>query len=647
MPIYNSKPSSYKKAKEIKEEWTTFRKGLNLLLRPTELGKDEMAQADNIMLVGSGVPTGRWGSSLYFAAGATGSIRGFGTYKNNAGTTNEVFVLTDQGYLQKKNGSSSTQINGQSWPSGSTIRAEQLGGKTYIVSSDVAFTEYNGSALSAYLTISPPTGLSATNFSGATGPNSVSYKVQALGPNGGQTPPSANYLLTDLPSDIAQTQIHLFWTAPSAASLSGFEIFRGKEGDETWLAGVPPDSTQYVDDGLTASQVISPSLTNTTGGVKSEFIIKYKDRLVVVNKDDPNFLMISGKYPNHTKFNWLDGGGGVYVDPDSGDNITGLAVQPIADRLVAYKNYSSYLIEVSQVQIGPYYVLDPQYTPISTTTGCSNHDTIQTVENDTFYFGRKGIYVTGYEPNFLNIIRTNEISARIRPYFENMSESDYSQACALYANNKYLLSFPTKEEVVVYDRERGSFAGIWKLPFGISHMKLYVDGDGNEKWLIGSNTTNNVYSFEVGVRNDAGQKIEITMRTAKVDFGDWTLLSILQFFYTLFRAVIGTVSVNILVETRTGATVKVKSFEVSGAESIGSTGYGNDGYGLTKYGLSNSLKATTVSDEITKWGSIFKQARLAQVEIKTNAANSNFEILKIMFTAKNQSRGSLSSNQRV
>ena len=156
-----------------------------------------------------------------------------------------------------------------------------------------------------------------------------------------------------------------------------------------------------------------------------------------------------------------------------------------------------------------------------------------------------------------------------------------------------------------------------------------------------------MYSFEVGVRNDAGQKIEITMRTAKVDFGDWTLLSILQFFYTLFRAVIGTVSVNILVETRTGATVKVKSFEVSGAESIGSTGYGNDGYGLTKYGLSNSLKATTVSDEITKWGSIFKQARLAQVEIKTNAANSNFEILKIMFTAKNQSRGSLSSNQRV
>lgn len=647
MPQFDSKPSTYKKTREINEEWTTFRKGLNLILRPTELSREEMAQADNVMLVGSGVPTGRWGTAHYFTAAGTGSIRGFGTYKNNAGTTNEVFVLTDAGYIEKKNGTSSTRITGQSWASGSTIRSEQLGGKTYIVSDASSFTAYDGSVLSVFATISAPTGLSATNFSGATGPNSVSYKVQAVGVNGGQTTPSTNYVLSNLPSNLEQTQVHLFWTAPSAASISSFELFRGREGDETWFAGVPSSTTRYVDDGRPASDVLSPSLTNTTGGVKSKFITKYKDRLVVVNKDDPNFLMISGKYPNHTKFNWLDGGGGIYIDPDSGDNIKGLAVQPIADRLVVYKEYSSYLVEINIAQIGPYYVLDPQYTPISSTTGASNQDTIATVENDVFYFGRKGLYVTGYEPNFLNIIRTNEVSSRIRPYLETLNNTDYATACAMYVNNKYLLSFPNKKEIMVYDRERGSFVGPWKLPYGISHMLKYTDSAGDEKWLIGASESNVVYNFEIGLVSDNGTTIEIVMRTGKVDFKDWTLLSIVRFFYMLFRAVIGSVNVNIFVETRNGVTQTIKSFTITGSEALGATGYGNDGYGMTKYGLSNSTTANVVGDEVTKWGPLFKQARLIQVEVATNAANSNFELLKIMFTAANQSRGSLSSSQRV
>lgn len=647
MPNFNSKLPEYKKSKEIKREWSTFRKGLNLLLRPTELGLDEMAQADDIMLVGSGVPTGRWGTTTYFTAGATGSLRGFGTYKSNSGATNELLALTDQGILQKKNGISSTAITGQSWPSGSIIRTEQLGGKTYIVSENASFTAYDGSNLTVFATISPPTGLSATNFSGASGPNRVSYKVQALGANGGQTTPSTNYVLASLPSDLTDTEIHVFWTAPSAATYTGFELFRGREGDETWLAQVPAGTTKYIDRGEPASDVIQPSITNTTGGVKSKFITKYKDRLVVVNKDDPNFLQISGRYPNHTKFNWADGGGGIYIDPDSGDNITGLAVQPIADRLVVYKEFASYLVELTVIQIGPYYVLDPQYAPISTSVGCSNQDTVQTVENDTFYFGRKGIYVTGYEPNFLNIIRTNEISAKMRPYLNDLNEDDYNTATSLYVDNKYILSFPMKKEMLVYDRERGAFTGPWKMPYGISHMKKYIDGSGNEKWVLGSTEDNVVYSFEVGVNTDSGTAIIKTLRTAKVDFGDWTLLSIIKFFYTLFRAIVGTTTVSILIENRSGTTLSAKSFTITGAEALGATGYGNDGYGMISYGLSNSTQATTTSDELTRWGSMFKQARLVQVEVKATDANSNFELLKIMLTAGQQSRGSLSSSQRV
>src|SRR3990172_4412813 len=116
MPIFATREPPYKKSGDAEAEWVTCRKGLNLLLRPTELGRDELAQADNIMLVGSGVATGRWGTEVFFNANVTGTIEGFGKYKSNDGTTDEFLALTDEGFLTKKNGTSYTVITGQSWP---------------------------------------------------------------------------------------------------------------------------------------------------------------------------------------------------------------------------------------------------------------------------------------------------------------------------------------------------------------------------------------------------------------------------------------------------------------------------------------------------------------------------------------------------
>lgn len=644
MPGLNTRIPKYKKSRETKAEWNNFRKGLNLLLRETELGRDELSKAENIMLEGAGVVTGRWGTAKYFSVGSTGTIRGLGQFKS--GDTNEFFALSDEGYLSKKDGSSSSVIIGQSWPSGSRIRAEQLGGKTYIVSEDVALTSYDGTDLSVFATILPPTGLTATNFSGATGTNIVSYRVTAIGENGGVTTGSDNYLLENVPFDLSTTQIHLSWTAPSAASLSGFEIYRGSPGSERLLAGVPPTVTSYVDNGDPASETILAPVTNTTGGIKSKFIKKYKDRLLVVPADDPTKLVISGRYPNQFKFSWLDGGGYVYIEPDDGDEINGIEVQPIADRIVVYKENSSHLVELSLVQIGNFSVLDPTYQPISTAVGCSSQETIATVENDTFYLGREGVYVTGYEPNFLNIIRTNEVSAKIRPYLALLNKTDFDTACALYVDNKYILSFPQRKEMIVYDRERGAWVGPWKLPYGISQMRKYIDGDGTERWVLGSYDNNQVYVFEKSLNSDDGQTITKTMRTNKEYFDDWTLLNNIKFFYILFASITGEVNVNVLIEDRSGRTTTAKSFTISGAEISGRTGWGMNLWGSIPWGSSVGSPVIQ-SSEITKWGPIFKQARLVQTEITSTSASSNFELLQIKLSASKQSEGSLSSSQRV
>ena len=644
MPTLNTRIPAYRKNKDIVAEWDNFRKGLNLLLRPTELGRDELAQADNIMLTGSGVPTGRWGTDNYFSVNATGSIRGLGTYKNTTSGVNEIFALSDQGFLAKKNGLTSTQLVGQSYPSGSAIRAEQLGGVTYIVSKDRPMASYTGATLSIFATLSAPTGVSATNFSGASGTSTYSWRITTLSEGGGETTGSTALSLPNLPQNLTDTEIRVFWTL-ATGNISGYQVYRGIPGDETFLAAVGPSISNYVDRGTPASETVLSPLTNTTGGVKSAFIVKFRDRLLAVDATDRNKLLISGRFPNQGSYNYFDGGGYIYIDPDSGEDITGIAVQPGSDKIVVYKDSSHYAVELTTVTIGNFVLLDPTYQPISTSIGASNQDTIQTVENDTFYFGRKGLYVTGFEPNFLNVIRTNEVSAKMRPYLNLLNDNDYTNACAFYVDKKYILSFPRRKECIVYDRERGAWMGPWKTPFGISKMLKYSDATGTEKWVIGSYNDNNLYTFDPALNTDSGTAIGKIVRTNKETFGAWSVLKIIKLFYTLLRGIKGQVNINILAQLRDGTTTSIKSFTIEGSAVSGSIGWGSDAWGNFQWGTSAGSVIVT-SDEVPKYTQLFKSIRFIQVEVTTTTVNANFELLNLRATASSQGEGSLASSSR-
>lgn len=651
MPILDLNPPKYKRSKDIEVEWDTWRMGYNSLLRPTELKPSEYVTGDNIMLKGSGVPTGRWGSQKYWLAYDGEGIKGLGLYATG-GSLSDLLAISG-GMVSKANNASYSIVPGTSFPTTSVVRAEQLGGNTYFVSREAPLSYYNGNDISVFVTISAPTGVYATNFSGATGPDIRSYKVVATSNSGGTTDAPINYLLENLPHDLMETQIHVFWTGVSAAAsvLTGYEIHRGTPGNESFLAAVGPSITKYVDSGIAESQIALVPKINTTGGIKSDMIAKVGDRLVAVDVNEPSTLLISGRYPNQGRFDWLSGGGVAYVDPDSGDYITAIKAHTgnTSDglgRVLVWKNNSCYVVTIDTVNIGDTAVIDPDVQPVSTLVGACNPDTPQTVENDVFYFGRKGIYVVGYEPNFLNLIRTNEVSARIRPYLAGLSAADYAHCCAMYVDNKYILSFPDRKEMIVYDRERGAFLGIWKLPWGISKMQKYVDGNGTERWVLGRDDTSQIYTFEPSLNSDDGTAIQKIFKSKKEDLGGWAILKMVKLIYMMFRNVTGEMTVNITMEDRDGTTSTVKTFTVSGAAIAGTSGWGIDQYGTSQWGDTSGSIVVSL-DEIPRWTQLYKPGRLLQFEVTTTSANSNFELLNIRITASKFGEGQLSQSQRV
>src|SRR3990167_1293693 len=187
MPTLDFKNYSYKPPKTIQLDWATFRGGLNTLLRQTEIKDNELAQADNLKLVGQGVPTKREGTNDYFLPApsvATGSqrIRGLKgvLFASGASGVNELIALSDYGFLVKKSGASYSEILGASYASGYNAEMAQAFNNLYIVNGVNSLTKYNGVTIYPFTQISKPTGVQGTNLSGVSGTYTRSFRVSAF-----------------------------------------------------------------------------------------------------------------------------------------------------------------------------------------------------------------------------------------------------------------------------------------------------------------------------------------------------------------------------------------------------------------------------------------------------------------------------------
>lgn len=642
MPVTRLQPANFKGSKDALVSWNNWRKGWNSLLRENEIDPAEMSQATNLLLIGSGVPTKRWGSADYYTSGATGAGRFLLPIKNTD-ESQQVLSLTDWGFLVKKSGTSYTMLTGASWASGYNVEGTQLGGNVYLVSASREMVRYNFTNLTSFPTIASPTALLATNISTATGLSTWSWRVTSIGKSGGESLGATAVSLASLPQNLTNTLTRIFWTATSAASgdLLGYNIYRGAPGDEVWVGGVDNITTRFDDVGTPSSDPTRRvPVFDTTGGPKAKYIIRFQDRLILAGiSGQPTRVLISGRYPDQERFDWFAGGGFVDMEPDSGQHITGLGIHQ--EKLVVFKENSVWQVSLNQVQFGQYVILDPQYKLLTASQGCSSHRSIVPVENDLMFSNRKGIYILRFEPQLLNVMNANEISAKIKPYFDALTDADLTAAAGAYIDKKYVLSFPTRKETISFDRERLAFTGPWPTTFGIAQWARYVDASGIERWTGIDASDNLVTEFSKGYGDDKGTAIPTIFKSKRDDFGDWTIFKEINEVYMLFKSVSGSVNVNIYIEDRNGTTITAKTFTVTGSSGAGTSGLGTDLMGMIQLGLSGNAPMPS-SVEVPKKSFIYKPSRIFQIEIRTGGTTDSYELLNVKAVSTPFSRNNFS-----
>jgi len=627
------KEPPFKVPKQNTISWNTWRKGLNTLFRETEIDAAEVVQATNLLLVGSGVPTKRWGSQNAFLAGATGYGR-FVFFAKDANENIQILAMTDWGFLVKQTNASYTMLTGVSWASGYNLEGAQLGGNVYLANQNRSWVRYDFTSLINFPTLAIPTSLSATMLSLASGPLTVSWRVTAVSKSGGETIGSSVILASIMPQDQTATRMRLNWIATSAASgdLVGYNVYRGPQGSETWIGGVAGTTTTFDDLGTLSTQPFrTVPLSDTTGGPVAKYIIRFQDRLIMAGiPGAPTKVLISGRFPQQERFDWFAGGGFILIEPDSGESITGIAVyyrsQTSTQTIVVFKERSVWELSLDSIQFGSYLILNPTYRLLTLSQGCTSHRSIQPVENDLMFVNRRGIYILRYEPQLLNVINANEISAKIRPFFEGLSNADLTTACAIYADKKYVLAFPSSLQAIMYDRERLCFLGPWITPFGINQWAQYVDSGGVMRWLASDSNDQQVTEFRKTLPDDKGTAMRTVFRSRKEDFGNWNIFKTINTLFLLFRNVQGSVNVNIYLEQRSGAVLLTKAFTITSAQ--GASGFGTNEFGLTEFGLSSTNPAVS-STELPKKSFLYKTARTIQIEIITTGNTDLYELLGV------------------
>ena len=151
--------------------------------------------------------------------------------------------------------------------------------------------------------------------------------------------------------------------------------------------------------------------------------------------------------------------------------------------------------------------------------------------------------------------------------------------------------------------------------------------------------------FSPSLTNDSGTAFKKLAVTKREDFGNFTVMKIIELFHVLMRNVKGTVNVTIRGEERSGKTTALKTFSIIGGSS-GTAGYGIDQYGLMQYGLStNSVNVT--SEDFIRWSQLYKTVRVVQVEVTSTGSSDRWELLNMKMTAQPLGLGSLSPETRA
>jgi len=623
-------PNRYKEPKRLEATYKNWLRGLNTTVSNTQIRANELSTATDIELVEDGkIQCPRSGQAYY---GSTSGSRVTGIHSFYQADGTDSLIRTSATTLQKLNISTLDwdNIAGKTYTTTLDTHIVTAYDRAYICNGTDALTYYDGSSITAFTAISAPT-IDSVARTGADGNFTFSYKLTAVTAVGETTASAAvdqTCVVDTLTDSIYMT---VGWTP--VASATGYNLYGRTDGNWMFIAYIEGQaSAEYVDEGaVTPSTVFTPPLANTTGGVIGKYIQVYKDSLFVLgNTTTPSRLYYSGGGDHIHDFT-IDGGGGfIDISRDDGQKGTGMIV--FKNKLLVFKERSLY--EFSFTTSGL-----PQVVQINPSIGCMAPRSIVSVENDVLFMSHIGVYTVGNEAGFaFDVLRTNELSARVRSEVRGIDPAYLSRVAAIYVNDasKKLVIFSytpsgstTNSKALIWDRERLAWYEWTNIT--ASCWTTWVDANEATQYLYGDDASGYVKEILTGT-DDFGSGVTGTIRVRSEDYKLGYIYKKIKTIDMMFRQPTGTITMNLIVDGVTTA----KTISVTTVSPLVNWGH----YTLTDFTFADSIgTGVSAQDEnlLRTMKNINIEGRSFLLEFKNNSAGA-FTLLQTHTTAKPRSQ---------
>jgi len=624
--------------KELKIQLDKFDGGTNLLVSETRLKLNEANQSTNLMLVQDGLWKPRWGTSYYGGDAGGSRIDGFCEYIKTDGTRQLILIANGKAWLKSE--SIYTEITGATFTAGVNCQLLQINDYLYITNRVDPIGRYNGTVLSTYVTLSTPTWAGTPITLGAglsAGSYNLYYQITALNDIGETVGNDAETVAVNIPRDEwvdADEYVTLTWNTVSGASR--YQIyFSDEEGYECLIASTT--GLTYDDDSIAVVNTnIEVPDTNTTGGPLLGTLWLSDNRLF--GTYDPNArsrVYFSGTAQFLGIFSDYYGGG--YIDLEKGGRHSPKAGIHFHDgkgvgRSTVFCSTpdgrgSVWQISIGDITVGEDTFAVPSAYKLVGSVGTDSPFSLVNVENDVFFFNKKGVFVLGNEPQYWGVLRTNELSVRIRPFIQTINWDDIDDVSAYYYDSKVFFSVSTTSTgnnvIFYYDRERKCWICYWST--GVTRFGEFTDSSNISHFLGGMSTDGYLVEFSEAFQGDLGVKFSTNYTSPRIPVNkDWTKYAKIKRAYIRLGEPQGEINFSVR------GTEKTSDLAVLGSETLSTsfseTGLGWDQLGSVQLGATLGTPTSFAQGINVRFLKINKRLRDIQFIITTNELNSMYSL---------------------
>jgi hypothetical protein len=638
-----------------------FNGGSNKLIDEARMGKQYAYESLNMIQDQDGVWKTKWGSQYYGAEYAL-NPDGASEFVKSDQTTELVTIANGKAW-KSTDGGAISEISGATFTAGLQCYFMQIGGYLYIANGTDPLARYNGTSLSKYTALAAPENLAASRVASGLTSGIYTYYAEVTALNEvGETVGSTEASITTnkLRDNWTATTDKITWYWDAVATATRYQLYLSDEsGDEALLTSVV--ETQFTDDGTTEiNPYVVPPESNTTSAPKFKGMCVSGNRIWATNdSDNPYMVYFSGTGTFIGNFSDFYGGG--WINLEKGGRETPVTVKhyqtgtgegrPTVLCKTPDGRGAVWQLSISTATIGDTSFSIPSATKIVGSVGTESILGTVATNNDIAFPNRKGWFSLGPEKQFYGILRTNERSSIIRPYWRSLISSKISSICAYFYDAKIFISVPTStsgnDRIIIYDTERQNWAVDWTN--GAKQFLDYTDTAGTTHFLYIPVSGNKLIELGETYANDLGTKFNQSYVSPLLPISNdkTDMLSLRESVVELGRPK-GVINFQILGVSKDSSFQTIASTTITNFGS--NTGIGTDLFSdcfATETQASSSGGSGAWAVYLTDSPSSFEQATLRrgikkksriyalQFKIYSNSADTNYSLLSL------QARGSI------